>query len=112
MFALCLDWNYVGAGGGAIGSLFTPLSTQVSLYAGVVVCMCGPSSPSMRTRQSSRMRAALSIAAKKRGPTCISREVMDSASSGVSVKRSKKMDTMDCRVETACLDDTHKRVSK
>ena len=47
MFALCLDWNYVGAGGGAIGSLFTPLSTQLSLYAGVVVCMCGPPSPSM-----------------------------------------------------------------
>ena len=44
MFALCLDWNYVGAGGGAIGSLFTPLSTQLSLYAGVVVCMCGPPS--------------------------------------------------------------------
>ncbi len=40
MFALCFDWNYVGAGGGAIGSLFTPLATQLSLYSGVVVCMC------------------------------------------------------------------------
>ncbi|KAI0692131.1 OPT oligopeptide transporter [Cerioporus squamosus] len=39
MFALCFDWNYVGAGGGAIGSLFTPLATQLSLYAGVVVCI-------------------------------------------------------------------------
>ncbi|KAI0653830.1 oligopeptide transporter [Cubamyces menziesii] len=33
LFALSLDWNY------AIGSLFTPLSTQLSLYAGVVVCV-------------------------------------------------------------------------
>lgn len=39
LFALCFDWNYVGSGGLAIGSLFTPLSTQLSLYAGVVVCM-------------------------------------------------------------------------
>ncbi|RPD53682.1 OPT oligopeptide transporter [Lentinus tigrinus ALCF2SS1-7] len=39
LFALSLDWNYVGAGGGAIGSLFTPLATQLSLYAGVVVCI-------------------------------------------------------------------------
>ncbi|RDX43336.1 OPT oligopeptide transporter [Lentinus brumalis] len=39
MFALCFDWNYVGAGGGAIGSLFTPLATQLSLYSGVVVCI-------------------------------------------------------------------------
>ena len=40
LFALSLDWNYVGSGGGAIGSLFTPLATQLSLYAGVIVCMC------------------------------------------------------------------------
>ncbi|KAI0628167.1 OPT oligopeptide transporter [Trametes polyzona] len=39
LFAISLDWNYVGAGGSAIGSLFTPLSTQLSLYAGVIVCI-------------------------------------------------------------------------
>ncbi|KIY67540.1 OPT oligopeptide transporter [Cylindrobasidium torrendii FP15055 ss-10] len=39
MFSLCFDWLYVGAGGGDIGSLFTPLSTQLSLYAGCAVCM-------------------------------------------------------------------------
>ncbi|KAI0762192.1 OPT oligopeptide transporter protein-domain-containing protein [Trametes elegans] len=39
LFALSLDWNYVGAGGSSIGSLFTPLSTQLSLYAGVIVCI-------------------------------------------------------------------------
>ncbi|KAI0334676.1 OPT oligopeptide transporter [Cubamyces sp. BRFM 1775] len=39
LFALSLDWNYVGSGGQAIGSLFTPLSTQLSLYAGVIVCV-------------------------------------------------------------------------
>ncbi|KAF8801508.1 oligopeptide transporter [Phlegmacium glaucopus] len=38
-FSLCLDWAYVGSGGGSIGSLFTPLSTQLSLYAGTAVCM-------------------------------------------------------------------------
>jgi OPT family small oligopeptide transporter len=38
-FSLCLDWAYVGSGGGSIGSLFTPLSTQLSLYAGCAVCM-------------------------------------------------------------------------
>ncbi|KAK0493199.1 OPT oligopeptide transporter [Armillaria luteobubalina] len=38
-FSLCFDWVYVGSGGGAIGSLFTPLSTQLSLYAGCAVCM-------------------------------------------------------------------------
>lgn len=38
-FALSFDWNYVGSGGSAIGSLFTPLSTQMSLYAGCAVCM-------------------------------------------------------------------------
>ncbi|KAM6503844.1 OPT oligopeptide transporter [Amanita muscaria] len=39
LFSLCLDWAYVGSGGSAIGSLFTPLSTQLSLYAGVAVCI-------------------------------------------------------------------------
>jgi len=38
-FSLCLDWAYIGAGGGSIGALFTPLSTQLSLYAGCAVCM-------------------------------------------------------------------------
>lgn len=38
-FSLCLDWAYVGAGGGTIGSLFTPLATQLSLYSGTAVCM-------------------------------------------------------------------------
>lgn len=37
--SICFDWAYVGAGGGSIGSLFTPLSTQLSLYAGCAVCM-------------------------------------------------------------------------
>ena len=40
MFALCLDWNYVGSGGGSLGALFTPLSTQLSLYCGTLMCMC------------------------------------------------------------------------
>lgn len=39
LFSICLDWNYVGSGGGAIGSLFTPLATQLSLYGGCLVCM-------------------------------------------------------------------------
>ncbi|KJA26691.1 hypothetical protein HYPSUDRAFT_132645 [Hypholoma sublateritium FD-334 SS-4] len=39
MFALCFDWNYVGSGGGSMGALFTPLSTQLTLYCGVVICM-------------------------------------------------------------------------
>ncbi|KAL0953014.1 hypothetical protein HGRIS_007218 [Hohenbuehelia grisea] len=39
MFALCLDWNYVGSGGGSMGALFTPLSTQLSLYFGTAICM-------------------------------------------------------------------------
>ena len=39
MFALCLDWNYVGSGGGSMGALFTPISTQLSLYVGVLICM-------------------------------------------------------------------------
>ncbi|KAJ7168044.1 OPT oligopeptide transporter [Mycena filopes] len=38
-FSLCFDWAYVGSGGGSIGSLFTPLSTQLSLYGGCAVCM-------------------------------------------------------------------------
>ncbi|KAJ6610636.1 OPT oligopeptide transporter [Mycena sp. CBHHK59/15] len=38
-FSICFDWAYVGAGGGSIGSLFTPLATQLSLYAGCAVCM-------------------------------------------------------------------------
>ncbi|KAF7351814.1 OPT oligopeptide transporter [Mycena venus] len=38
-FSICFDWAYVGAGGGSIGSLFTPLSTQLSLYGGCAVCM-------------------------------------------------------------------------
>ncbi|KAH6893967.1 peptide transporter MTD1 [Coprinopsis sp. MPI-PUGE-AT-0042] len=38
-FALCLDWNYVGSGGGSLGALFTPLSTQLSLYSGTAICM-------------------------------------------------------------------------
>jgi hypothetical protein len=39
LFALCFDWNYVGSGGGSMGALFTPLSTQLSLYFGVMICM-------------------------------------------------------------------------
>lgn len=38
-FSLCFDWAYVGSGGSSIGSLFTPLSTQLSLYGGCAVCM-------------------------------------------------------------------------
>ncbi|BGP27035.1 hypothetical protein JCM10295v2_005997 [Rhodotorula toruloides] len=44
MFALCLDWNYVGSGGGSLGALFTPFTTQVSQYIGVALCIiifCG-----------------------------------------------------------------------
>ncbi|KAK0199297.1 peptide transporter MTD1 [Desarmillaria ectypa] len=39
MFALCLDWNYVGSGGGSMGALFTPISTQLSLYFGTMICI-------------------------------------------------------------------------
>ena len=39
MFALCFDWNYVGSGGGSMGALFTPLSTQLTLYVGTAICM-------------------------------------------------------------------------
>ncbi|KAF8993551.1 peptide transporter MTD1 [Cyathus striatus] len=38
-FSFCLDWNYVGSGGGSIGALFTPLSTLLSLYFGTAICM-------------------------------------------------------------------------
>ncbi|KAH8101838.1 peptide transporter MTD1 [Cristinia sonorae] len=38
-FALCFDWNYIGSGGGSMGALFTPLSTQLSLYSGTAICM-------------------------------------------------------------------------
>ncbi|KAJ7210963.1 OPT oligopeptide transporter [Mycena rebaudengoi] len=38
MFSICFDWAYIGAGG-SIGSLFTPLSTQLSLYGGCAICM-------------------------------------------------------------------------
>jgi len=45
IFSICFDWNYVGPGGREIGALFTPLSTQMSLYAGTAVsilafCAC------------------------------------------------------------------------
>lgn len=36
--SVCLDWAYLGSGG-SLGALFTPLSTQLSLYAGVAICM-------------------------------------------------------------------------
>ncbi|KAJ7503623.1 peptide transporter MTD1 [Mycena galericulata] len=36
VFAFCFDWNYVG---GSLGALFTPLSTQLSLYFGVLICI-------------------------------------------------------------------------
>ncbi|KAG6898080.1 hypothetical protein C0992_006000 [Termitomyces sp. T32_za158] len=39
LFSLCLDWNYVGSGGGSLGALFTPLSTQLSLYSGTAICI-------------------------------------------------------------------------
>lgn len=39
VFSLCLDWAYIGSAGSSIGSLFTPLSTLLSLYAGSAVCM-------------------------------------------------------------------------
>ncbi|KAF5347867.1 hypothetical protein D9758_013819 [Tetrapyrgos nigripes] len=37
MFAISLDWNYVGSG--SIGALFTPFSTQLSLYFGTMICI-------------------------------------------------------------------------
>ncbi|KAJ7730834.1 hypothetical protein B0H14DRAFT_3518001 [Mycena olivaceomarginata] len=39
VFSLCFDWAYVGTGGSSIGSMFAPLATQQSLYAGYTVCM-------------------------------------------------------------------------
>lgn len=55
ILSLSFDWNYVvgrltyhikytlnipqGSGGNSIGSLFTPLAAQLSLYAGCVICM-------------------------------------------------------------------------
>ncbi|KAF9456897.1 peptide transporter MTD1 [Collybia nuda] len=39
MFAISLDWNYVGSAGGSLGALFTPMSTQLSLYVGVAICI-------------------------------------------------------------------------
>ncbi|GJN93053.1 hypothetical protein Rhopal_006098-T1 [Rhodotorula paludigena] len=38
MFSLCFDWNYLGSGGGSLGALFTPFTTQVSQYIGVALC--------------------------------------------------------------------------
>jgi hypothetical protein len=38
-FSLCFDWAYVGTGGSSIGLMFTPLATQLSLYAGYTGCM-------------------------------------------------------------------------
>ncbi|KAJ7103354.1 OPT oligopeptide transporter [Mycena belliarum] len=38
LFSICLDWNYVGSGGSAY-ALFQPLSTQLSLFAGVLICI-------------------------------------------------------------------------
>jgi len=34
MFSICLDWAYIGSGGGSLGALFTPFTTQVSQYIG------------------------------------------------------------------------------
>lgn len=58
MFSLCLDCkssfsapapeastdfahagNYIGSGGGSLGALFTPFSTQISQYCGVALCI-------------------------------------------------------------------------
>ncbi|KAJ7293747.1 OPT oligopeptide transporter [Mycena rebaudengoi] len=39
LFSICLDWNYVGSGGSAYGALFMPLATQLSLFAGVLICI-------------------------------------------------------------------------
>ena len=39
VFSISLDWAYIGSGGNSIGALFTPLSTQLSLYGGCLVCM-------------------------------------------------------------------------
>ena len=65
--------------------------------------LVSPSSPVMSTRQSSRIFAALSIAAKKRGPTGTSREAIASFSSALRVKRERKRVMMDWRTATPCL---------
>ncbi|KAF8148520.1 OPT oligopeptide transporter protein-domain-containing protein [Mycena galopus ATCC 62051] len=44
LFALCLNWNYVDHDQhdpqcSSLGALFTPLSTQLSLYFGVLICI-------------------------------------------------------------------------
>ncbi|KAH9477169.1 Oligopeptide transporter 3 [Psilocybe cubensis] len=39
VFSLSFDWAYIGPGGNSIGALFTPLSTQLSLYGGCLVCI-------------------------------------------------------------------------
>ncbi|SCZ99587.1 BZ3500_MvSof-1268-A1-R1_Chr3-1g06126 [Microbotryum saponariae] len=39
LFSMCTDWNYLGSGGGSLGALFTPFSTQISLYCGVALCI-------------------------------------------------------------------------
>ncbi|KAJ7446480.1 OPT oligopeptide transporter [Mycena galericulata] len=39
LFSICLDWNYIGSGGSAYGALFQPLATQLSLFAGVLICI-------------------------------------------------------------------------
>ncbi|GAA5995294.1 hypothetical protein JCM5350_002071 [Sporobolomyces pararoseus] len=44
MFSICLDWAYVGSGGGSLGALFTPINTQISQYIGIGLCciiFCG-----------------------------------------------------------------------
>ncbi|KAJ3717209.1 OPT oligopeptide transporter [Lentinula guzmanii] len=38
-YLLMQDWNYVGSGGSAYGALFQPIQTQLSLYAGVLICI-------------------------------------------------------------------------
>ncbi|KAJ7643182.1 peptide transporter MTD1 [Mycena rosella] len=42
LLSLCLDWNYISGphlSFCTIGALFTPLSTQLSVYFGIVLCM-------------------------------------------------------------------------
>ncbi|GAA5965378.1 hypothetical protein JCM8115_002013 [Rhodotorula mucilaginosa] len=39
LFSICLDWNYVGSGGGSLGALFTPITTQISQYLGILLCI-------------------------------------------------------------------------
>jgi len=35
LFSLCFDWSYISGW----GSLYTPLSTQLTIYGGLVLCM-------------------------------------------------------------------------